>query len=59
MPWTPKDSTGHTKKASNPATKKQWSATANAVLAKTGNEGQAIRIANAAVKKNPSHWSGK
>ncbi len=51
MPWTPGESTRKTKKASTPAKKKAWSATANAVLKKTGDEGQAVRIANSVVKK--------
>lgn len=51
MPWTAKEAKGHTKKAKSAGAKKQWSATANAVLAKSGDEGKAIRIANAAVAK--------
>ena len=54
MPWSMESAGKHTKKAKTPATKKQWSSTANAVLAKTGDDAQAIRIANAAVKKHPS-----
>jgi len=54
MPWTMKSATKHTAKATTPAKKKQWSSTANAVLEKTGDEGKAVRIANAAVKKHPS-----
>ena len=57
MPWGPDDASGKTKKASTPATKKQWSDVANKVLAEGGPdaEGKAVRIANAAVKKHPSH----
>lgn len=51
MPWKPSDSQSHTRKASTPAKKEQWSAAANAVLKKTHDEGQAIRVANAAVGK--------
>lgn len=51
MPWSPGDATRHTRKAKSGAAKKQWSSTANAVLAKGGSEGSAVRIANAAVKK--------
>lgn len=51
MPWIEKDSARHTKKAKSKGAKKQWSATADAVLKKTGDEGRAVRIANAAVKK--------
>lgn len=52
MPWTPNDGPArHTQKAKSPAAKKQWSAVANKVLADSGDEGKAVRIANAAVKK--------
>lgn len=52
MPWSPNDGPSrHTKKAKSPAAKKQWAATANSVLEKSGDEGKAVRIANAAVAK--------
>ena len=51
MPWKSEDATRHTKKAKSKKKKKQWSAVANAVLEKSGDEGKAVRIANAAVKK--------
>jgi hypothetical protein len=51
MPWKPSAATGKTKRAKSPAAKKQWASAANAVLAKTGDEGKAVRIANAAVAK--------
>ena len=51
MPFAPKDATAHTKKAKSPKAKKQFAAVANAVLKKTGNEGKAVKVANAAVKK--------
>jgi len=54
MPWAMSDASRHTGKATTQATKRQWSSVANAVLGKTGDEGKAIRIANAAVKKTPS-----
>lgn len=54
MPWTMESATKHTKKAGSAATKRQWASTANAVLAKSGDDAKAIRIANAAVKKHPS-----
>lgn len=50
MPWTPKDSSRFTKKAKSPKAKRQWSDVADSVLAKTGNEGRAIREANAVAK---------
>ncbi len=49
MPWKP--SQAKTRKAKSPAAKKQWASTANAVLRESGDEGKAVRIANAAVKK--------
>jgi uncharacterized protein YdaT len=56
MPWTPGDGPArHTHRANTPATKKQWSDIANKVLAKSGDEASAIKIANSQVKKHPSH----
>lgn len=51
MPWTLKSAFAHTKKAKSKAAKKQWSAVANAVLKKSGDDAKAIRIANAAIAK--------
>ena len=51
MPWSSKDAGRFTKKAKSPKAKRQFSKVANAVLAKTGDEGRAIRSANAAVAK--------
>jgi uncharacterized protein YdaT len=51
MPWTPGDARGKTRKAKTPAKRKKWAAIANAVLKKDGDEGKAIRIASAAVKR--------
>lgn len=60
MPWSPGDGPSrHTKKADTPATKKQWSTVANKVLDESGDEGKAVRIANAAVKKHPSFGLAK
>lgn len=60
MPWNPADTGRHNKQAAkSPAKSKQWSTVANSVLAKTGDEGIAIRIANAAVKSDPKHGDGK
>ena len=49
MPWTASDDSKHTKKADTAAEKRQWAKVANATLKKTGNEGRAVRTANAAV----------
>lgn len=52
MPWTPQDGPArHTKKAKSPAAKEQWATVANKVRAETGDEGRAVRTANAAVAK--------
>lgn len=51
MPWSAKDATKHTKKARSPKAKRQFAAVANAVLAKTGDEGRAVRAGNSAVAK--------
>lgn len=51
MPWGYGDASRHTKKAKSPGAKRQWSTVANSVLHDSGDEGKAIRIANAAVKK--------
>lgn len=51
MPWAPKDASKKTHKANSPKAKRQWSKTANEVLKRTGDEGSAVRIANAAVAK--------
>jgi hypothetical protein len=53
MPWTPSSGPKrHTKKANTPKKRRQWSHVANAILAKSGNEGQAIREANAVVARH-------
>lgn len=49
MPWTPADAPKHNKKLSG-ASKNKWASIANSVLAQTGDEGKAVRIANAKVK---------
>lgn len=52
MPWAMKDAMRHTHKATTQKKKKQFAKVANKVLAESGDEGKAIRIANAAVKKS-------
>ena len=52
MPWSPSDAVHKTKKAGgSPRAKRQWSKVANSVLSRTGDEGRAIRSANAVVAK--------
>lgn len=55
MPWTPDQATQHTKRASTKKLQRQWSATANSVYERTGDEGRAIRGANSVVGKHDSH----
>lgn len=52
MPWSPSDAERHTKLADNFTRSKLWAEVANRVLRQTGNEGQAIRMANSAVLKS-------
>ena len=50
-PWGPGDATRFTKKARSAKKKRQFSHVANSILERTGDEGRAIRGANAAVAK--------
>lgn len=50
MPWTAKQAKAKDKKATGKKGR-QWSAVANSVLKRTGDEGLAIREASGAVKK--------
>lgn len=50
MPWAPSDASRHNKKATGKAAS-QWSAVADSVLAKTGNDARAIREANAVIAR--------
>lgn len=52
MPWDKNDAKGKTKKADTPKRKRQWADVANNVLDRTGDEGRAIRSANAVVARN-------
>jgi len=51
MPWTPDDAERHTRKAKTWELKELWAKVANACLERTGNEGRAIREANAVVAR--------
>ena len=51
MPWSPADAPKHTHKADTPHLCRLWSEVANKVLAETGDEGRAVRSANAAVAR--------
>ena len=47
MPWTPDDAERHTHKATTWELKEFWARIANGCLERTGDEGRAIREANA------------
>ena len=51
MPWKPRDASAKTRKAKSPTAKRQWAHVADEVLAKTGDEGRAVREANAVIKR--------
>lgn len=51
MPWTPDEAERHTHKASTQALKELWAKVANDALKRTGDEGRAIREANAVVAR--------
>jgi len=51
LPWLPEDAPKHTHKADTPHLCRLWSEVANNILAETGDEGRAVRAANAAVAR--------
>jgi len=51
MPWTPDDAERHTRKATTWALKELWAKVANESLERTGDEGRAVREANAVVAR--------
>lgn len=51
MPWTSKDAERHTHKATTNALKELWAKIANEALKRTGDEGRAVREANAVVAR--------
>jgi hypothetical protein len=68
MPWTPDQATEHTHLADTPRRKRMFAHVANQELERTGDDGEAVRIANGVLKhdvekhgKNEpksEHWSG-
>jgi hypothetical protein len=50
MPWSSRDASRHTRKATSPKAKRQWSRVANSMLARGKSEGASVRAANAVVK---------
>ncbi len=57
MPWQPEDAPRHTHKADTPRLCRLWAEVANSVLAETGDDGHAVRAANAAVARVWRHPS--
>src|SRR5215472_12291865 len=51
MPWTPDDAERHAQKATTWALKELWAKVANGCLERSGDEGRAIREANAVVAR--------
>ena len=51
MPWKSDDAPRHTKAANTPTKQRVWAQVANEALERTGDEGRAIREANAAVRR--------
>lgn len=51
MPWTPDDAARHTHKVTTWALKELWAKVANECLERTGDEGRAIREANAVIAR--------
>jgi hypothetical protein len=51
MPWTPDEAQRHTHKATTSELKELWAKVANESLERTGDEGRAIREANAVVAR--------
>jgi hypothetical protein len=51
MPWTPDDAERHTRKATTSALREFCAKVANECLERTGDEGRAIREANAVVAR--------
>ncbi|WP_173569883.1 hypothetical protein [Acetobacter conturbans] len=51
MPWTSKDAERHTHKATTEELQALWAKVANECLDRTGDEGRAVREANAVVAR--------
>jgi hypothetical protein len=58
MRWTRRDAERHTPKATTPALNELWARVANESLVGTGDEGRAIREANAmVVRRAAAAWA--
>ena len=51
MPWTADEAQRHTHKATSSELKELWAKVANEALERTGDEGRAIREANAVIAR--------
>jgi len=51
MPWSSEDAERHTRKATTRALRELWAKVANECLERTGDEGRAMREANAVVAR--------
>ena len=51
MPWTPDEAERHTRKATTRELQELWAKVANETLERTGEEGRAIREANAVIAR--------
>jgi hypothetical protein len=51
MPWTSNDAEKHTHKATTSTLKELWAKVANEALERTGDEGRAVREANAVIAR--------
>lgn len=58
MPWKPEDAARHNKKVKSPKGKRQWADVANSVLARTGDEGRAVRTANGVMRREMGKFRG-
>ena len=59
MPWTPSEASRFTRKAKSSKRKRQWAHVADSMLKRTGDDGAAIRAANAVVKKSQAKRTRK
>jgi hypothetical protein len=57
MPWTSQHAERHTHKATTRALKELWAKVASECLERTGDEGRAIREANAVVARHAEDGS--
>lgn len=59
MPWTPDAFRARHNKKASPSGAKKGASIANAILARTGDEGKALRIANAKLRDGKKKGAGR